>query len=354
MMRPIACSRLWQAAAIEDGRLDGPDRASFRQHALSCAACAHEVGSLAELRRLAELAPVLSSTPLEHRRLRAALLRRADDQMVGGERRVWRSRWTLASAAALVVMLVLWIGVRATRPWRTAGGASPAPAFEVTGIDHASWTVEATGRTARVRLAAGSAAFHVERTTENQRFLLSLPDGEIEVHGTRFLVELAEHTTRHVEVSEGVVTLRLADADEVRLVAGDTWDRTSKQPLAELEVAAPAPAVSTLPVTAPRVAPSSRSGSVRGVTPESDMFAAAMTAFRAGDFRRAEHLFEKFLELTPGDPLVEDAHFLRAVARSRSGDADGAAKLAKEYLRKFPDGLRRREAEKIATPQGAR
>jgi hypothetical protein len=60
------------------------------------------------------------------------------------------------------------------------------------------------------------------------------------------------------------------------------------------------------------------------------------------------------LELTPGDPLVEDAHFLRAVARSRSGDADGAAKLAKEYLRKFPDGLRRREAEKIATPQGAR
>jgi hypothetical protein len=64
--------------------------------------------------------------------------------------------------------------------------------------------------------------------------------------------------------------------------------------------------------------------------------------------RRWVPALDRFLEQSPGDARMEDAWFMKTVARSRTGDTDGAAQLARAYLIQFPNGLRRLEAEKIA------
>jgi hypothetical protein len=76
-------------------------------------------------------------------------------------------------------------------------------------------------------------------------------------------------------------------------------------------------------------------------------FAQAFAAFSSGAYALAEERFLRFETEHPGDTRVEDAAFLRAICRQRRGDQAGAAREADEYLRKFPDGFRRREAEAI-------
>jgi FecR protein len=342
VIRRRECPRTWQAAAIEDGRLEGPERASFRQHVAGCSVCAEEVKSLADLRQVMQLVPAMSSTPLEHRRLRAALLRRADAQIIhAADRHAWRRFPVWAVGVLVLAIAVSWGLVRARSRGDLRPGSS-APSFEIADLDHAEWTSAAEGATTRVRLAGGSASFHVAKTAPNQRFLLLLPDGELEVHGTRFLVTLADRGTQHVAVSEGIVSLRLRGAPELSLGAGDQWDRSSIQ-----EPSSPGSAAAS--VESPHARGSApRPAGDRGSVAAPDAFAAGVTAFRAGDFARAEQLLDRFLNQATGDPRQEDACFLRAVARSRSGDAEGAAKLAQEYLRRFPNGLRRPEAESLA------
>jgi len=82
----------------------------------------------------------------------------------------------------------------------------------------------------------------------------------------------------------------------------------------------------------------------------SQRFADAMAALARGDHGRADALLAAFVADFPDDARAEDAAFARAVARARSGDRAGAAVLARDYLRRFPEGLRRREAERLAAP----
>jgi TolA-binding protein len=79
-------------------------------------------------------------------------------------------------------------------------------------------------------------------------------------------------------------------------------------------------------------------------------FAQAMAAFDAGDYGRAEGAFFSFERRHSGDARCEDATFLRAVARARRGDAAGASAIAREYLERYPSGLRVREARQLITP----
>ena len=76
-----------------------------------------------------------------------------------------------------------------------------------------------------------------------------------------------------------------------------------------------------------------------------------MSAFSAGDYgqrlRTSRKLFQRFASEHTTDTRVEDAMFLRAVARARSGDVEGSPALAAEYLRRYPAGLRRIEAERL-------
>jgi TolA-binding protein len=76
-------------------------------------------------------------------------------------------------------------------------------------------------------------------------------------------------------------------------------------------------------------------------------FAQAFDAFSRGAYEVAEERFLRFEREYRTDTRVEDAAFLRAICRQRRGDRAGAARDADEYLRKFPSGFRRREAEAI-------
>ncbi len=77
-----------------------------------------------------------------------------------------------------------------------------------------------------------------------------------------------------------------------------------------------------------------------------------MAAFGAASYAQADDLLASFALEFGGDARAEDASFLRAVARSRMGDEAGAASLAGAYLRSFPLGLRRREAEELTHAGG--
>jgi TolA-binding protein len=80
----------------------------------------------------------------------------------------------------------------------------------------------------------------------------------------------------------------------------------------------------------------------------SNLFAQGIDAFRAGHYQEAELFWRSFLDRHGADPRAEDAAFLRAVGRARMGDAAGAGALAREYLQRFPRGMRRREAEALS------
>jgi TolA-binding protein len=99
------------------------------------------------------------------------------------------------------------------------------------------------------------------------------------------------------------------------------------------------------PLAAPRLEPPPPDP--RAPTP-GERFAEAMRAYLAGDFATAEARFDAFCIDHADDTRAEDAAFLRAEARARHGDFQGARAAARAYLRRYPDGLRRLDAERIA------
>jgi hypothetical protein len=255
--------------------------------------------------------------------------------------------------------------------------ASGAPSYEVTDLEGASWTNQENGASARVNLASGSAAFHVHKLGPGQKFVVALPDCEIEVRGTRFVVNVEDGRTRHVVVMEGKVALRHRGAAEQLLLGGQRWDAPVPAEPTSAPPAAPAlaPALAARPtvhvparrpatvrrqqVAAVAVSPdvsaeppsSAVERRVEAKTPPpagADLFARGVEAFRAGRYDEADGLLRAFVAKHPKDPRVEDVAFLRAVGRVRLGDAQGAATLARDYLERFPHGMRRREAEAIS------
>lgn len=76
----------------------------------------------------------------------------------------------------------------------------------------------------------------------------------------------------------------------------------------------------------------------------------SLGAKRAGDYGRADALFESFAREFPNDSRAEDALFLRADARARRGDREGARRAAADYLKRYPNGFRRAEAQRLTGP----
>ena len=373
MKRP-ACTRAWQAEALEDGRLSGAEHAAFERHAASCAECASELRALVRLRQGAEWLPASSPTPLEHRRQRQALLRRASELCQRAP--VQPRRRTFAAfvlAGALMVALSIGFGLRAWRSGSEASVALAAPTYRLDASPGASWQTIEEGAALRLRLGSGSFMLEVDKLTAVQRFVLELPDGELEVIGTHFGVRVEPEGTRRVEVTEGRVALRLRDALPISLGAGESWTAEREAARAAAPPSVPAAEPPSTPAPA-AVAPSERSlararqtaspETKRALEPPSgeqaatagthnDDFARAMAAFGAGDYGQAERLFQDFERRHPEDARQEDSTFLRAVARARRGDAAGARATARQYLERYPNGLRAPEAERLARPREA-
>ncbi len=357
------CSRAWQAEAIEDGRLQGSERDTFVRHAAQCGDCTRELAALSRLRELGSSLETRESTDLERRRLRQNLLRRADDAMVGGERRLGGlfpsggvARWaSVCALSACALVAALWTMRQAEGPSvaTPAIAVHDAPRFDIVATNGGAFRVERPGANLLVGVESGSYSVHVEKLTSAQRFVMRLPDGELEVHGTRFVVVVGPADTRSVAVSEGLVALRIRGNHELLLHPGDAWSMPVPAAPAVAASVSTVPAVSdagesqkALQKRLPAAASSSASSALK---PDAGAaFTRAMAAYSRGDFAESERLFLAFEREFPKDARTEDSAFLRVTARSRRGDSEGARALAKEYLRRFPTGLRRVEAERLS------
>ena len=210
------CERVWQVEALEDGRLEPKDRASFERHSQACVACSAELVRFRELQRVMSEAPAAERTDLERRRARIALLGEANRRVVERHAPLRSARvWALVAALPVLVLCAMAAAHFSSRA---------LPGFDVVSIAHADWHADKVGTTSRVSLNAGVASFHVEHVAAGARFLVLLPDGEIEVRGTRFVVDVAGNHTRSVLVTEGVVALRLGGTVQL-LHSGDRWQR---------------------------------------------------------------------------------------------------------------------------------
>jgi hypothetical protein len=367
MKRP-ACTRVQQAEDFEDGRLSGAERASFDRHAATCDECASELRALVRLRQSAERLPASTPTPLEHRRQRQALLRRASELGQRAPVQPRRRTFALALFGALVAAVGIGFALGASRSDSEASAALAAPTYRLDASPGAAWQTIEAGAALRLRLRSGSFKLAVHKLTAVQRFVLELPDGELEVIGTQFGVIVEPEGTRRVEVAEGTVALRLRDALPISLRAGESWTAEREATRAAAPASVPAAEPTSAPAPAP-VAPSDRSRvsaqqtalpeMKRALEPSSgepaategthdDDFARAMAAFSAGDYGQAERLFQDFERRRPEDARQEDSMFLRAVARARRGDAAGARAAARAYLERYPNGLRAPEAKRLA------
>jgi hypothetical protein len=296
----------------------------------------------------------------------------------------------------------LFVGLH--RRYAPAAAASAAPVFELRAINGASFHDETAGPDGRAVLSSGSLAVHVEHLLAAQSFVLCVPDGELRARHSRFIVDVSRVHTERILVTEGVVVVRLAGSPERRLAAGESWTRRNPQPaVADIDLLVDTVSQATLgrgakgserpgetahfqPKAAStptergattadgrfssstrrrrdstRKASSKASDDARGPTMEISMpmaatratalgeFATAMAAFTAGAYLDADDLFSAFAARFPTDARNEDVAFLRAVIATKRGDATAAVARARDYLRRFPDGLRRDEMERILT-----
>jgi ferric-dicitrate binding protein FerR (iron transport regulator) len=364
MTTSSGCSRRWQAEAAEDRRLSDSDRASFERHLPTCAVCTCAVRELVELRRLATRTEAPANPPLDQRRARNELLRRANELTLGSTRaRSWRFLAIAAAVGVLVVAVV--VGLRPSVP-----GAPPAtppndePSYELVASPGAEWTAMERGPRLKLAMRRGRFELSVRRLAVGQRFVLVLPDGELEVQGTRFVVEVDGARTLGVRVAEGRVALRVREraGSLLLLGAGESFAASPRsappagstpQPGEASSSAALVPRVpekEAAPPPAPGSVAPPTSGAPHDAAKESASgvdFARAMSAFSSGNFGDAEKLFQTFAARHPADPRAEDATFLSAVASSRRGDHEHARLLARRYLSRYPSGLRRREAERL-------
>jgi TolA-binding protein len=350
-----SCSRAWQAEAALDRRISAEDRASFERHVQTCETCARELDELLRLKQLGKQLPWPKAEPLQRRRQRNELLRRAHaGETISDARFAWR--WVVVP----VVLCLLALGVVAQRKLRVEAPVVPEAAvvYEVRADAGSAWSKLAGGDAVRLALEEGALAIHVSKLKSGQSFSVQLPDGELEVRGTRFTVQAGVTRTDRVTVSEGRVALRVRGRPEVLLGAGDTWQQTADAAVSALPSAAgpsSAAAVASSPARAgaapPRVPASAAASPVAPEraaepSPASD-FAIAMASFSRGDFATAEQLFQRFEARHPRSSQVEDSLFLRALARLRRGDERGARALAAEYLRRYPSGFRSAEAARL-------
>jgi hypothetical protein len=331
-----ACSRLWEAEALEDGRLAGADRASFERHATSCAECRRELADLASLRARIALVSAPSSTALERQRLRSQILVRANEAVARPRSRTIRlSVAAVISLAALGTIVGRAVSHREQAPDPSAVAPVP-PRFDAQSSVDARWLPHTSGAATRVDLSYGSVSFRVPHLEPTQKFSVALPDGELEVRGSAFTIVADGERTVAVNVTEGVVALRIRGRPEVLLNAGDLWPEPTVVGGAASVAMAPAPPPTHSSHSAPRPSPGA-------------LFDDAFASFEHGDYRAADRKLERFVHEHPTEPRAEDAAYLRAVARFRLGDRQGAAVLARAYLDAYPAGLRRLEAQRLAT-----
>ena len=213
----MTCERAWECRAIDEGRLSDTDVAAFRRHARTCQECRKALAEMDALRVATSQLPTHEPSQLELRRVRIRVLR--DAMSTPGPRRLG----ILLGGIAATIVLVLVLAHYRTAPEAFGG--------KVIASSDAVWTQAREDSIERVTLAQGTVTLHVRHQLPGNRFLVVVPDGEIEVRGTTFEVTVGNHKTSRVHVDDGTVFVRVG-SDSVVLSAGDTWPRAEPGPVA--------------------------------------------------------------------------------------------------------------------------
>jgi hypothetical protein len=364
-----ACPRQFEVEAMRDGRLTGPERASFGRHLTTCRACAHEADALDELaRRLgADGAGGLPADELRVARERTRLLADFDRRLLstgGGTR-----RWLLWSATAMAIACGLFVAPRSRPRSQTTEGPGAVVSPEVGTI----WSKQVDGDAEKIVLVRGALAVHVDHAPSRRgRLVVVLPDGELEDIGTTFSVRAADGRTQQVSVQEGSVLLRVLGSAPIALSAGQTWTPAEARvsnagATTALEPIGPPASVPKakreprqLEAAAPRRAHPQRDPNERDPNERDPNERDPNERDRSNEFRAAVHLLERgddceaaagfagYVASHPDDRRAEDAAYLRVIALQRCGSDDDMKRAAREYLRRYPGAFRRAEVDRLS------
>lgn len=319
------CPQSWEIEAARDGRLSGDALTAVARHVEQCVECRELSNYFSGLgHALRELdAPTVDDAAV--RRLRQTVLGAADAEMSGRSAPPTRSRAQRGERAAIVFSLVA-AAVVGLAVWKQHRPSEPALVSTTTTVETvdeggARWTQSTSAGVDWIDLTDGTLRLRVQHTPGSHRVHVRVPDGEIEDIGTTFHVVVRRGRTERVGVDEGRVTIRLANMAPITISSGATWERP------EEPVAAPA----TVPVVS---APSS---TPTPSVPTTKKTHAAPSA--------------RLVEPVDASPSAsEDAVYLETISLLRAGRSVEARATAQDYLRRFPDGFRREEMLRVATP----
>jgi ferric-dicitrate binding protein FerR (iron transport regulator) len=237
IMSGETCTRVRDAAAFGDGRmwLDP----ALLEHTEHCDVCHKEFHARKKAREFRDAFPVLTSIAAEGHRPQSTS---ASSTNTSEERaRAARRRRVLLMFLAALSIVAFIIRRLSPRDADAPTSGRNVPFFRISNLQNAVFESKVEGGTVRSSMTRGIAAFHVGPLTDDQGFSLTLPDGELDVRGTRFVVSVDGGKTQAIEVNEGTVALRLRGHPEMLLKAGQRWP----------EQRAARPMVSFFPITPP-------------------------------------------------------------------------------------------------------
>jgi hypothetical protein len=253
--------------------------------------------------------------------------------------RLGRRRWLLGAFALAAVLVVAFFARHRGSPDRPpfAGWVTPAPG--------AQWSQAREGKVETVTLTRGELWIVVRKQAQGERFLVEVPDGELEVRGTTFDVRVGGGSTQHVHVVEGVVAVQLHGHPAVELAAGQTLDLD----VPDVEVAPkPAPSAAPPPSVAAARLPSPpvplQTVAPRRPNTESADYEAVMKLYRGARYAEAAAGFRQFAMRHRDSDLAEDATFLEALSLTKAGQVDVGSVAAWRHLAEFPNSFHKKEA----------
>jgi TolA-binding protein len=333
-----SCAHLWKVDALDDGSLAASEATSLERHAKLCRECRDRIRLDLHLRGLAPHLPARVPEELPLRRLRARILSDAREVAVRSSSRLGR-RWLLGAFALGAVLVVAFFARHGGSPDGApfAGRVTPAPATQ--------WSQARDAKLETVTLTQGELWIVVRKQAQGERFLVEVPDGELEVRGTTFDVRVGAGATRHVHVVEGVVAVELHGHAALELAAGQAWDLEAPDAEAVPKPASPAtppPSVSVARLPPPTV-PLRAVVSPRPNTESAD-YEAVMKLYRGGRHEEAAAAFRQFAMRHRDSELKEDATFLEALSLTKAGHVDLGAVAAWRHLAEFPSSFHKKEA----------
>jgi len=230
--------------------------------------------------------------------------------------------------------------------------------------DHADLEMTSAGpSTTSFHLAAGSVRADVAKLLPGESFVIRTADAEVEVHGTSFEVTHVAETgsncakSTRVRVREGVVAVR-SEGKETLVRANEVWpsceQHVTAPPTASASASASAPNPNPTPTPTdstaaapPPFGPSHSSAKPSSdLAAQNDLFEAAISKKRVGDTRGAITTFEDLLARYPQSHLAQSARAER-MKLLRSVDRTQARTAATDYLKRYPTGFARHDAEVI-------